>query len=59
MKRIWIAVLILWLLALVFWDYIPEKIKTLMALAYPCLIIIGGALAGWIAGKQVKRRELQ
>jgi|GEM_PF-6716125 len=46
MKRIWIAVLVMWLLALLFWRYILEKIKTLMALAYLYLIIIGGVLVG-------------
>ncbi|ALM75397.1 hypothetical protein [Thermococcus barophilus] len=59
MKWVWIAVLIIWLLVPLFWRYIPEKIKTLMALAYPYLIIIGGVLAGGIAGKQVKKRKLQ
>ncbi|WP_158505957.1 hypothetical protein [Thermococcus paralvinellae] len=55
MKRIWIAVLIIWLLVPLFWRYITEKIKTLIALAYPYLIIIGGVLAGWIAGRYVKK----
>ncbi|WP_167915925.1 hypothetical protein [Thermococcus sp. LS2] len=57
MKRIWIAVLILWLFAPLFWEYIPENVKIPMALAYPYLIIFGGVLAGWIARRRVKRRN--
>ncbi|AIF69855.1 hypothetical protein PAP_07325 [Palaeococcus pacificus DY20341] len=56
MKRIWSAVLILCLFAPVFWKYTPENFKTPIALAYPYLIIFGGVLAGWIAGRYVKKR---
>lgn len=35
MKRIWIAVLILWLFAPLFWEYTLENVKILMALTYP------------------------